>query len=122
MNEFKEMLKEAFLGEQPYDPTPGREVLLSSLRQLEARERTLRWMLWFAVGFMSLVAFGAGWFFWKATEDTSVKDLILLATSFLFACQAIGWAKMFLFTTQKDLSVLKELKRVQMMLHERKGD
>ncbi len=115
MNEFKEMLKEAFVGEEPYDPSPGREALLASLRKLEGRDRTLRWMMWFAVTFMMAVAVWAGWSFFQA-EESDVRELVLYATLFAFACQGIGWAKMFLFTTQKDLSVLKELKRVQMMM------
>ena len=40
--------------------------------------------------------------------------LILYATIFLWASYGIGWAKMFLFSTQKSLSMLKELKRVQL--------
>ncbi len=114
MNEFTEMIKEAFVGEAPYDPSPGREALQTSIRRFERRDRTLRFMMWFAVTFMSVVAVWSGWSFWKSGPEESTKMLILYATVFLWASYGIGWAKMFLFSMQKNLSMLKELKRVQL--------
>ncbi len=37
MNEFAEMLKEAFVGEEPFDARPGREALQASIRKYDAR-------------------------------------------------------------------------------------
>ena len=115
MNEFKEMIKEAFLGEEPYDPSSGQEDLQAAIRSYESRDRTLRLMMWFAATFMSVVAAWAAWSFFATGPETSTKKLILYATAFLFASQGVGWAKMFLFSAQKDLSVLKELKRIQLI-------
>ena len=55
MNEFAEMLKEAFVGEEPFDPRPGREAIQASIRKYDARMKTVRYMAIFAVTFMSVV-------------------------------------------------------------------
>jgi len=116
MNDFTELLKEAFVGEEPYDSHPAREELEASLRTYERRERTLRYMLWLAVAFMSCVAYYSAWKFLTSDEEASTKQLILYAVLFLWSSTCIGWAKMFLLNTQKHLSILKELKRVQLAL------
>ncbi len=118
MSQFQEMLKEAFLGAEPFDPSPGREALEASIRKFEQRDRTLRRMLWFAVLFMSVLCYWAGWRLLTAEPEVSTKSLIVYATLFLFATQAIGWAKLFLFSTQQSLSLQKELKRTQLFLLE----
>ena len=121
MNEFTEMLKEAFLGEEPYDPAPERAAMEQALRSLEARERMLRYMMWFAAVFMTGLCVWSAWSFFTAGVEASTKALVLYATTFLFASQGVGWAKMFLFTTQKHFQMLKELKRVQLALHGRES-
>lgn len=45
---------------------------------------------------------------------------LLRATLFLFACQGVGWAEMFLLATQEDKSVLKESRRTRSMLPEQR--
>ena len=119
MNQFQEMLKEAFMGEEPFDPSPGREALEASIAKFEGRDRTLRIMLWFNVALMTGVCVWAVRGFFLADEGAT-RDLVLYATVFLFGSQAIGWAKMFLFTTQQSLSLRKELKRAQLTLLERR--
>ena len=119
MNDFQELIKEAFLGEEPYDHTQGEAELKASIRKFESQDRVLRWMLWSSVAFMSGLTYWAGWSFYKAPSDASPKQLILYATVFLFAVQCVGWTKMFLFNNQKSFSILKELKRVQLLLMER---
>jgi len=118
MSEFKEMIKEAFLGEEPYDPSPGRAVIEEAIRKFERRDRTLRFLMWFVIAFWVAMGIWAAWSFWRADSETSTKMLLLYTAAFLFAAQAVGWAKMFLFSIQKDLSVLKELKRVPLTLLE----
>ena len=118
MSDFTEMIKEAFVGEEPYDPTPGRAAIEESIRKFERRDRTLRFLMWFVVTFMVAVGIWAAWQFWHADAGESTKMLLLYAVAFLFAGQAVGWAKMFLFSMQKDLSVLKELKRLQLIMLE----
>lgn len=119
MNDFTEMLKEAFVGEEPYDPSPARADLESAMRRFERRDRTLRYLLWFAVAFMTAVLAWAAWSFWRAGSEASTRELLLYAVLFLWGSQGVGWAKMLLLTTQKHLSILKELKRVQLALSER---
>ena len=115
MNQFQEMMKEAFLGEEPFDASPGREALEASIRKFEQRDRVLRLMVWFGVTFMTGVCVWAAWSFLGAEPDASSRSLILYATVFLFAGQAVGWSKMFLFSTQQSFSLQKELKRAQLM-------
>ncbi len=116
MNDFKEMLKEAFVGEEPYDPAPSRAVLEDSLRHFESRDRMTRILMWVAVSFMSLLVGWSVWSFVRAGEDAGVRELLLYSTAFLFGCQGIAWSKMLLFTSQLDFRILKELKRVQLSL------
>lgn len=114
MNEFQSMLKEAFAGEEPYDLYPGRDELERALRGFERRERTLRWMLWFAVAFMSAVSVLSVWRFWIAEPGSDPKNMILWATLFLFASNGIGWSKLFLFQSQQHWSAMKDLKRLHL--------
>jgi hypothetical protein len=113
MSEFHEMIKEAFVGEEPWDPTPGREALEAAIAKFERRDRALRWMSWLSVAFMGAVCVAAAWGFLAADEGASTKRLILYATLFLFAGQGVGWSKMFLFTTQQSFSIQKELRRAR---------
>ena len=118
MNEFTEMIREAFLGEEAYDPTPGREALEESIRRFESRDRVVRLLSWFMVTAMSVVMFWAAWRFWK-TDAQSSKALVGYATLVLAASGGVGFGKMFLFNVQSDLKVMKEIKRTQLMLLER---
>ena len=122
MNEFKQMIKEAFVGEEAYDPAQGREALVDSIRRFESRDRTLRWMMWFAVTFMTVLSVWAAWQFWASDPDASAKSLILYAVIFLWGCQGIGWAKMFLFSSQLGFSLMKELKRLRLETHANSAD
>ena len=121
MNEIREFLAEAFLGEEAYDPSPGREAMERALRDFDAQERLLRRLMWFAVLCMSGLAAWAAWSFARGGSEASTRSLVLHATLFLAAVQGVGWSKMFLFTTQKNLQVLKELKRLQLTLLRREG-
>jgi len=116
MNDFTELLKEAFVGEEPYDPHPARADVQAALHRFESRDRTLRYMMWFAVAFMTAVAAWSAWRFFASGDEATTRELILYAALFLWANVGVGWAKMFLFTTQKHLSILKELKRVQLLI------
>lgn len=116
MNEFQSMLKEAFAGEEPYDLYPGRDELENALRGFERREKVLRWMLWFSVVFMSAVCVLSVWRFWSIESGADPKSMILWATLFLFASNAIGWSKIFLFLSQQHWSAMKDLKRLHLEL------
>ena len=71
MNQFQEMLKEAFMGEEPFDASPGRAALEASIRKFEQRDRTLRYMIWFAVIFMSAVCGWAAWSFFSSDDASA---------------------------------------------------
>ena len=116
MNEFTRMIQEAFVGAEPFDPSPGREALRASLEQFERRDRVVRVLSWFMVTAMSVFAVWGIWGFWTTPPEAGTKPLLAYATLVLFGVHGIGFAKMFLFNTQKHLSILKELKRVQLAL------
>jgi hypothetical protein len=116
MSEFSEMIREAFVGEEPYDPSPGRAALEASIRKYERRHRTVRLLSWFMVTAMSVLFFFAGWKFLSAGEDASTKELVLWATLFLWGNAGVAFGKMYLFTTLSDIGLMKELKRTQLML------
>ncbi len=116
MNEFAEMLKEAFVGEEPFDPRPGREALQASIRKYDARMKTVRYMAIFAVSFMSVV--GVYCFIWllRAPDETSTRLLLIDAIVFGWALGAVGFSKLWFAMMHNDIGLRKELKRVQMMM------
>lgn len=115
MNQFREMLREAFAGAEPYDPVPQRPAIEAAIEQIGQRDRMMRVLVWFAVTFLTVVAVWAGWSFF-ALEDPSPRALILRATLFLWAILGVWFMKMLLFVTQRELAIHRELKRTQLML------
>ncbi len=119
MNEFAQMLKEAFVGEEPFDPRPGREALQASIRKYDARMKTVRYMAIFAVSFMGVV--GVYCFIWllRAPDETSTRVLIIYALVFGWALGAVGFCKGWFAMMQNDIGLRKELRRIQMMMLEK---
>ena len=115
MSEFSEMLKEAFVGEEPFDPQPGREALDASVKKFDRRMRTVQVMVWLAVTFMGVVCVWSAVAFFRARDDGG-SALVLYAVVFLWAQAGIGFLKMWLIVMQNHIRTMKELKRVQMML------
>lgn len=120
MNEFKEMIKEAFLGEEVFDASPGRAALEASVEKYDRRERVARFMAWFTVSFMSIVFLWAAWSFWQAGSEASTKQLILYASVALWGMIGIGSGKLFLLHMQTHISLMKELKRMQLTFFEQR--
>jgi hypothetical protein len=116
MSEFAEILKEAFVGEAPFDPHPGEEVLRASIDKFDRRLRTVRFMTWFAVGFMGAAMALAVVMFLRAPPDASAKVLTAWAGLFLWAMAGIGFAKHWFAMMQNDIGLRKELKRTQLMI------
>ena len=73
VNEFSEMLKEAFVGEEPFDPQPARAALQGSIDKFDRRMRTVRHMAWFGVTFMGAVMVFAAVMFFRAPETASAR-------------------------------------------------
>ncbi len=121
MNEFAEMLKEAFVGEEPFDARPGREALQASIRKYDARMKTVRYMAIFAVTFMGVV--GIYCFVWllRAPDETSTRVLIIYALVFGWALGAVGFSKGWFAMMHNDIGLRKELRRMQMMMLEKDG-
>jgi hypothetical protein len=118
MKEFGEMLKEAFVGEEPFDPSPGRALLEASIDKFDRRMRTVRYMSWFGVVFMGAVMFYAVYSFFDAPPEAETKKLILWASLFLWSNIGVGMLKFFLMMMINDIGLRKELKRTQLMILE----
>ena len=116
MNEFKEMIKEAFLGEETPAASPAREAVEVALRRLDRRDRVVRVLSWFMVTFMTLVGIAAAVLFAQEAGTPLGKAHLVYAALFTMAFVGIGAGKLFLLAMQNHLGVLKELKRVELML------
>lgn len=121
MNEFGELLKEAFAGAERFDAHPGREDLERAVAKFERRDRVVRILAWTAVTLAMVPMVWAVYGLAVAGPDTSAKLLVIQGIVALAALQAIGQMKMFLFATRNHLDQMKELKRVQMLLLEGAG-
>ena len=121
MKEFGEMLKEAFVGEEPFDPRPERSALEGSIAKFDRRMRTVRHMAWFAVSFMGAVMIFAAAQFFRAPEGASAKTIALWVSLFFFASMTVGMAKFWFAMMHNDIALRKELKRTQLMVLEGSG-
>ncbi|MCB9883170.1 MAG: hypothetical protein H6834_15385 [Planctomycetes bacterium] len=115
MSEFTEIIKEAFVGEGAFDPTPGRDALEAAVQKYDRRMRTVRWLAWFMVAAMTVVGVIAAIAFANA-EAPLGKEHLAYAALFTIAYVGIGIGKMFLLFQQNHLSLMKELKRVELMI------
>ncbi len=116
MSEFGDLIKEAFAGEEPFDPRPTRDALEMSIRKFDRRMRTVRWMTWLGVTFMGVVSILTIVGVLRAPADVSPRTLALYLMVFAIAFSAIGFMKFWLVMMQNDIGLRKELKRVQMMM------
>ena len=121
MNEFAEILKEAFVGEAPFDPHPGREVLEASITKFDRRMRTVRFMTGFALTFMGAATVLGAVMFLRAPADAGAKEVIGWAGLFLWGMAATGFLKHWFAMMQNDIGIRKELKRTQLMLLDLRG-
>lgn len=118
MSEFKDLVMEALLGDEPYKPDSGRAELEQSVRRFEQRERTSRHMAWFAITFgTAVLAFGV-WGLWHADEATSLKPLLIYALLIFAGGTQIAFMKQWLFRVQDHYSMMKEIKATQLLLIE----
>ena len=113
---FTRMVQEALTGPEPFDPSPGRVALAAAVREFERRERVLRFLAWGSVAFMTAIALWAAWNLLRAPESASTQHLLLYACAFLWASGGIGFAKLWLFFTQAQLTTQRELKRLELTL------
>ena len=119
MSDFGNLIKEAFVDAEPFDPDPGREALRSSVEKYTRRMRTVRVMTWgVAVPFMGAVMIWSMISLLGAPEETSASTLFLYGMLFVWSSTAIGFIKGWFAMMQNHILVMKELKRVQLMLVE----
>ena len=118
MSEFKDLVTEALLGDEPYEPDRGRAELEQSVRRFERRERTFRHMAWFAILFGGAVLWYGVWGLWHADEATSLKLLFVHALLIFAGGTQIAFMKQWLFRVQDHLSMMKEIKATQLLMIE----
>lgn len=115
MSEFREMLREALIGDEPFQEQKNEAHLRAAVERYDRRMKTVRFMAWFPVGFMGLVVAVCVWRF-AVTEPAEVKALLAYTALFVFAMTAIGWSKLWLMVMHNHIESQKELVRVQMLL------
>jgi len=115
MSEFQDMLKEALIGDEPFQEHQNEAHLQEAVKRYDRRMKTVRFMTWFPVGFMTVLVVGCLWRF-AVTDPSEVKELLVYALLFVFAMTAIGWSKLFLMMMHNHVESQKELVRVQMLL------
>ena len=121
MNEFLELLKEAFYKAEPFEAHPQQKELQRSVVQFERRVKVVRWMTWLPVTFMGVVLTIVLVSFFRLGDDASTKTLLIHAVLFLFSMLAIGSQKVWMCIMHNHYATMKELKRVQMLLLDRSG-
>jgi hypothetical protein len=118
MSEFYEMLKEAIVGAEPYRPDEGRAALEASVRKFEARLRTVRFMAIFAVSFATVAWIAGLVLLVRADDSVSPRELLLYAGLAVFGFAIVGFAKMWFANMMNHLTVMKELKAVELRVLE----
>jgi hypothetical protein len=119
MKEFGDMLREALVGEEPYQPDPGREALERSVRKFEARAKTVRFLTWFTVTLATIVFVVGLVLLLRADESTSGRSLALYAVLTVGGFSLVGVSKMwFMGIMQNHIQVMRELKVTQMSVLE----
>lgn len=119
MSEFTEMIKEAFVGEEPFDARPGRDVLQASIRKLETRMRTVRFMTWFAVAFFSVVWIYCLVWLLRAPDTATTRQLVIYGVLMVWGFSGVGFGKFWFAMMHNDIGLRKEIKRTQLMMLER---
>lgn len=118
MNEFTEMLREAFHADEPFDPDPGREAILDAITGFERRMRLVRRMTWLAVTFFTALAVWMLVLLLGADEETATKWLVTYAVVLVYALVGVGFVKGWLQLMLIHTRTMRELKRTQLMVLE----
>jgi small-conductance mechanosensitive channel len=118
MNEFGNMIKEAFLGLEAFDALPGKAEIQKSIEAFDRRERTMRVLTWVSVFLMAALLIGVVVSWFQAGADASTKELLTHLALFTFSLTGIGLMKIWFFVMQFQIATLRELKRTQMMVLE----
>ena len=100
------------------EPERSREALQASVRQFDVRMRTIRNLAWFAIAFLGALSIYAIVKLLLADDSTSTRVLIIWAVIFLWGMSGVGTVKFWLFLMQNNVSIQKELKRMQIRLAE----
>ncbi len=118
MSEFGDMLREAFIGDEPYIANKGREELERSVKKFEARMRVVRWLTGVMLTFSTL-AFIAGITLLVRTDDqTTTRELGVYTFLFAFGLVTIGFGKMWFSQMQNHIALMKEIKVTQIRIEE----
>ena len=119
MSELSELLKEALHGEdEVLEPERSREALQASVKKFDDRMKTIRNLSWFAVGALGGFGIYSLVKLLLADDATSPRILLIWSVLFIFCMSGVGTVKFWLFLTQNNNSIQKELKRMQMRLAE----
>jgi len=116
MSEFATLIKEALIGDEPFAAMPGREAVEASIRQFERRMRTIRRMTWTGVSLMFAVVVFAIVGFVRLDESASVRSIMIYLGLFIWGNVGVAMAKLWFATAHDNIALMKELKRVQILI------
>ena len=117
MTDFREMLREALLEDEPYREEPGRETIERSVDAFRTRMRSVRLLgLVLVAGPGVLFVAGLYLFFGPGAEDDTTRILGALVGLFGMGCSGMG--KMWFHQMVSHVQGMKELKLARLDLAE----
>ena len=120
MNEFSELLREAFRADETFDPDPGREALLAAIDGYERRMSLVRRMAWVGVTFFTAMTVWMVVLLWQEPNAPPTNRELFVAAMLIFSAQGIAFGKAWFYDMNNHIRLMKELKRTQLMTLERK--
>jgi hypothetical protein len=121
MSEFAQILKEAFVGDEPFRPETDRATAEASVRKFENRMRTFRRMTTLLVGGMFIVLVYCVVGFLRLPVDANVKTQLTYVGAFIWAGSGITIGKLWFAMMHNHVAVMKEMKRIELMMLEKRG-
>ncbi len=118
MSEFTDLLKEAFTGDEPFDPDQGREATLEAIDSIERRMRLVRWMVWFSVSLMFALTIWMVVLLLGAPAEVATNRRLFYLALLVLGMQGTWVGKNWFYNMQNHSRVMRELKRTQLMVLE----
>lgn len=114
MSDFKDMLREALIEDEPYRAETGVEALEHSVQHYRARMRTVRFMGLMLVAGPGLFLVAGAWLYLRAAPLADDVQRLLFAMLALFGLTAVGMGKLWFHGMVAQVQLMRELKALQL--------
>ena len=119
IREFKNMIREAMLGEEPFAPDPGRAALENAVRSYEDRMSMMRKVTWLLMVPFGAAVFGTGiWLLSQTDAETTTREWMIYGLMALFGYMIVGFGKLWFLLMQNHFSLMREVKAAQIQIQE----